>query len=79
VLESLVIKVGLLDLWQELFEWLKLQQALDVRESFEAAEGFEVTKGECNFWLVVGICELIGVFFMQFSRKILVLGTMSAL
>jgi hypothetical protein len=77
MLQRLVVEAWLLDVGQEGLERSELQQALDVLEGLETNKGLEIAESQGNLGLVVGVCELVGLLFVELGGEVLVLGTLA--
>jgi hypothetical protein len=77
MLQRLVVEAWLLDVGQEGLERSELQQALDVLEGLETNKGLEIAESQGNLGLVVGVCKLVGLLFVELGGEFLVLGTLA--
>jgi hypothetical protein len=77
MLQRLVVEAWLLDVGQEGLERSELQQALNVLEGLETNKGLEIAESQGNLGLVVGVCELVGLLFVELGGEVFVLETLA--
>jgi hypothetical protein len=77
VLECLVVKLRLLNIRHKRLEGSEFHQSLNVLERLEPNKRLEITESEGNLGLVVGVCELVWLLFVELGGKVLVLRTLA--